>query len=130
MAERSPNPYRPGFNQAPSELAGREEVLTAAREALDIAVLDGRTPRPMLLVGTRGVGKTVLLGEIGAVAAELHSWPTAAVEVRPGGHFVDRLAGRLAAITALFEQSKPGRRFRVTSRSEEHTSELQSRQYL
>jgi hypothetical protein len=115
MAQRSPNPYRPGFNQPPSELAGREEVLSAAREALDVAVLDGRTPRPLLLVGTRGVGKTVLLGEIAATAAALHSWPSAAVEVRPGGRFVDRLAGRLAATTALFEQSKPGRRFRVTS---------------
>jgi hypothetical protein len=113
--ERSPNPYRPGFNQAPVELAGRDVVLAAAREAFDVAALDGRTPRPLLLVGTRGVGKTVLLGEIAAMAGQLHSWPAAAVEVRPDGRFVERLSGRLMATAALFEQTKKGRGFRVTS---------------
>ena len=65
---RQPNPYRPGFNQAPDVLVGRDEVLAAAREALDVAALDGRTPRPLVLVGSRGVGKTVLLGQIAAEA--------------------------------------------------------------
>ena len=68
--DRQPNPYRPGFNQSPGVLAGRDEALTAVREALEVAALDGRTPRPLVLVGTRGVGKTVLLGEIAAIAAE------------------------------------------------------------
>ncbi len=112
---REPNPYRPGFNQAPAELAGREPVLSAAREALDMAALDARTPRPLVLVGTRGVGKTVVLGEIAAVAAEAHSWPTAAVEVRPGGSFTDRLAHRLRVVTQLFDEVRPGRRLRLTA---------------
>ena len=33
------------------------------REAIEIVALDGRTPRPTLLAGARGVGKTVLLAE-------------------------------------------------------------------
>ncbi len=82
--DRQPNPYRPGFNQSPGVLAGRDEALTAVREALEVAALDGRTPRPLVLVGTRGVGKTVLLGEIAAIAAELHGWLTVSVEIRPG----------------------------------------------
>ena len=42
---RQPNPYRPGFNQTPTVIAGLDEVLSAAREAIDVAALDGRTPR-------------------------------------------------------------------------------------
>ncbi|MGQ0467597.1 MAG: ATP-binding protein [Sporichthyaceae bacterium] len=113
--ERVANPFRPGFNQAPAELAGRELVLAAAREAFDVAALDGRTPRPLLLVGTRGVGKTVALGEIAALAAELHSWPTAAVEVRLDGRFLDRLLSRLAAVVQLFDQAPASRKFKLTS---------------
>lgn len=115
MSLREPNPYRPGFNQAPTELAGRESVLSAAREALDTAAFDARTPRPLVLVGTRGVGKTVILGEIAALAAEAHSWPTAAVEVRPGGSFTDRLTQRLRVVTQLFDEVRPGRRLRLTA---------------
>jgi len=32
----TPNPYRPGFNQSPAVLAGRDEVLEAIREALEV----------------------------------------------------------------------------------------------
>ncbi|MDQ4009025.1 MAG: ATP-binding protein, partial [Actinomycetota bacterium] len=63
MAEtRMPNPYRPGFNQPPVVFAGRTDVLDGTREALQVAAYDGRTPRPVVLVGPRGVGKTVTLG--------------------------------------------------------------------
>lgn len=115
VSPRAPNPFRPGFNQAPVELAGREGVLSAARESLDTAALDARTPRPLVLVGTRGVGKTVVLGEIAALAAEAHSWPTAAVEVRPKSAFSDRLAHRLQVVTRLFDDVRPGRRLRITA---------------
>ena len=36
-----PNPYRPGFNQPPVVLAGRDAVLEAAQDAIDGAALDG-----------------------------------------------------------------------------------------
>ncbi len=98
---RSTNPYRPGFNQAPAVLAGRDQVLGDAWEALETAALDGRTPRPLVLVGPRGVGKTVTLGEIAAVAAERYSWPAVHVEAAPGVDLVEDLSRRLAVVADL-----------------------------
>jgi hypothetical protein len=111
---RVANPYRPGFNQAPAELAGRQPVLAAAGEALDVAALDARTPRPLVLVGSRGVGKTVLLGEIAARAAETRSWLTVAIEVTPQRSFLPPLIERLQEAQALLEQAEPGRGLAVS----------------
>lgn len=111
--ERLANPYRPGFNQAPGVLAGRGNVVDAAREALAVAALDGRTPRPLVVVGSRGVGKTVLLGEIAAVAAEDHGWLTIYVEVRPDVAFPAQLIERLGAAVETLREPKPGGRFRL-----------------
>jgi len=103
VAERVENPYRPGFNQPPLVFAGRTDVLDGAAEALAVAAYDGRTPRPLILLGPRGVGKTVTLGEISELAAETHSWPTVHVEAKVTGPFLAeitagvRSAGRLLA---------------------------------
>ena len=107
---RTPNPFRPGFNQPPVALAGREPILAAVREALAVAALDARTPRPVVLTGGRGVGKTVLLGEAAAIAAEDHSWLTVPVEVRPDQAFAPHLVDRLTAATALYRQARTSRR--------------------
>lgn len=115
MAARVPNPYRPGFNQAPLALAGRESVMAGIDEALDVAALDGRTPRPLVLTGSRGVGKTVLLGEAAAHAAERHSWLTVPIEVRRGTRFVPQLIERLAAARDLYDQAPAGKRVTVTA---------------
>jgi hypothetical protein len=116
VTDRPRNPFRPGFNQAPAVLAGRDDVLDAAREALAIAGDDGRTPRPLVLVGSRGVGKTVLVGEIAALAAEERGWVAAHVEVRARGAFVGQLVERLGAVAALFsEPMGERRRFEVAT---------------
>ena len=57
------NPYSPGAGSTPPELAGRD----ALREQLRIAIArirQGRPAKSVLLVGLRGVGKTVLLEQI------------------------------------------------------------------
>ena len=54
------NPYAPGAGTRPPELAGRDEVLEAARIALARTRI-GRPCKSTLMVGLRGVGKTVLL---------------------------------------------------------------------
>ena len=103
MRTRTPNPYRPGFNQAPVVFAGRDDVIDGADEALEVAAYDGRTPRPLVLVGPRGLGKTVTLGEISDLAARKLSWPTVHVEAKPGSCVINDLIARLGAARALLE---------------------------
>ena len=57
------NPYAPGAGSPPPELAGRDELLERAAIALD-RIRAGLAARSLLLVGLRGVGKTVLLNRI------------------------------------------------------------------
>lgn len=54
------NPYVPGAGTPPPELAGRHEVLERAEIALT-RVQRGRPSKGLIVVGLRGVGKTVLL---------------------------------------------------------------------
>ena len=54
------NPYAPGAGTPPPELAGRDELRETIRIALE-RVRAGRPTKSILMVGLRGVGKTVLL---------------------------------------------------------------------
>ncbi|QYE33162.1 ATP-binding protein (plasmid) [Polymorphobacter sp. PAMC 29334] len=54
------NPFSPGAGSRPPELAGREDVLESVAVALD-RIKSGRHAQSMILLGLRGVGKTVLL---------------------------------------------------------------------
>jgi hypothetical protein len=54
------NPYAPGAGTIPPELTGRDEIIEKAAIALD-RCRSGLSARGLLLVGLRGVGKTVLL---------------------------------------------------------------------
>lgn len=105
--DRQPNPYRPGFNQAPLVLAGRDAVIGGAREALDVAALDGRTPRPLVLLGPRGLGKTVTLGEIASIAERRYSWVSVSAEARAGSSLVADLIRRLAVARTLLDGQDP-----------------------
>lgn len=57
------NPYAPGAGTLPPELAGRDDIIEKAAIALD-RFRSGLAARSLLLVGLRGVGKTVLLTRI------------------------------------------------------------------
>lgn len=77
------NPFSPGAGSPPYELFGRREVLDRAR------ILLGRTKakrseKSMLLTGLRGVGKTVLLGEMEHMAREECGYRTIFVEALEG----------------------------------------------
>lgn len=76
------NPYAPGAGQRPPELAGRDSELAAVDVALERAAR-GRPERSVVLVGLRGVGKTVLLNALRSRAIE-RLWGTAKLEARPG----------------------------------------------
>jgi hypothetical protein len=64
------NPFSPGAGSPPPELAGRGPLLDQARITLG-RVKAGRPERSFLMVGLRGVGKTVLLNRIRELADEL-----------------------------------------------------------
>ena len=57
------NPFVPGAGSPPVELAGRDVLLEEMRVALQRARI-GRHAKSAMLVGLRGVGKTVLLDRI------------------------------------------------------------------
>ena len=64
------NPFSPGAGTPPPALVGRQELLEKARVAVE-RVRALRSEKSLLLVGLRGVGKTVLLRTIADMAEEL-----------------------------------------------------------
>jgi AAA ATPase domain len=54
------NPYNPGAGTRPLALSGRDEILVKVDIALQ-RIMAGRPEKSVLMVGLRGVGKTVLL---------------------------------------------------------------------
>ena len=57
------NPFAPGAGSQPPELAGRDPIIQDAQTALKRALV-GKSSRSQMLLGLRGVGKTVLLNKI------------------------------------------------------------------
>lgn len=76
------NPFAPGAGTQPPELAGRDEIISAAQIALQ-RVLIGRPEKSQILLGLRGTGKTVLLNKIEQFAEE-HNHLTASIEAPDG----------------------------------------------
>ena len=64
------NPFAPGAGAPPPALVGRDEIVAAADIALH-RIRDGRPEKSQMLLGLRGVGKTVLLNRIGQIAEDL-----------------------------------------------------------
>ncbi len=77
------NPYAPGAGTPPPELAGRDELRETMRIALE-RVRRGFPAKSVLMIGLRGVGKTVLLDRIcdDAEAAGLQTMRMEAPESR------------------------------------------------
>ena len=68
------DPFAPGAGTPPPDLVGREQILHNALVALQRA-RDGRPAKSAILIGLRGVGKTVLLDRIrqDAAAVGIHT---------------------------------------------------------
>jgi hypothetical protein len=64
------NPYSPGAGTPPPELAGRDELRETVRIAIE-RVRRGLPTKSVLMVGLRGVGKTVLLDDMRDAAEAL-----------------------------------------------------------
>lgn len=63
------NPFAPGAGTPPPELVGRDELLNTVRVAIE-RVRRGLPTKSVLMVGLRGVGKTVLLDRMQHAAVE------------------------------------------------------------
>jgi hypothetical protein len=72
------NPYNPGAGTPPPELAGRDLLINQAKLAIE-RIRAGRPAKSFIMLGLRGVGKTVLLNEFEQIA-ESHGCQTAMLE--------------------------------------------------
>lgn len=90
------NPFRPGAGNPPPDLAGREEVLAKATVALQ-RVLQGDHDRGQLMLGLRGVGKTVLLNRIEVMAKGL-GYETIEIEATEEQRLAAMLALKLRSV--------------------------------
>ena len=95
------NPFVPGAGSQPPELAGRESILDDARTVLGRVKL-GKQDRSQMLLGLRGVGKTVLLKRIEKLAGSV-GYQTIYIEVTESQNFSGMLAQKLRSV--LFKLS-------------------------
>lgn len=94
--DRRKNPYAPGAGVQPPELAGRDKLLEDAAIDMD-RILNRRPTKGMMLLGLRGVGKTVLLNRL-HLMAEQKGFRTAKVEAPEGGLLPQLLAPELRQV--------------------------------
>ncbi|MBI1397818.1 MAG: AAA family ATPase [Betaproteobacteria bacterium] len=90
------NPFSPGAGSPPPELAGRDELIESARLILR-RVRAGRYEQSLMLVGLRGVGKTVLLNKVRAMAEDL-DYSIVMIEATEGRSLPELLAPALRKI--------------------------------
>lgn len=101
------NPFAPGAGSQPPELAGRDAIIKDADIALQ-RVLQGRHHKSQILLGLRGVGKTVLLNKIESLA-ESHHHLTSFIEAPEGKSLAQLLYPKLYQIIrklSLIETAK------------------------
>jgi hypothetical protein len=101
------NPFAPGAGSQPPELAGRDKILEDARIAVQRAIR-GKPTQSQILLGLRGVGKTVLLNQIEQIA-EQHGHLTSMVEAPEGVPLPSLLYPRIHQILrklSVIEQAK------------------------
>ena len=98
------NPYAPGAGTPPPELAGRDEIITAANIALERTRI-GRSSKSLLMVGLRGVGKTVLLDRI-RENAEANNIYALRIEAPEGRSLPSILAPQLRIVLLKLSRSE------------------------
>lgn len=84
------NPYAPSAGAPPRELAGRDSIIEMGDIALD-RTLAARHANDMMLLGLRGVGKTVLLNKLHGMAVD-KGFETIKFEAPENGSLIDLLA--------------------------------------
>lgn len=100
------NPYAPGAGTIPPQLAGRDDVINKADIALE-RCRNGLSFRGLLLVGLRGVGKTVLLTKI-AQEAESKDFTVVSLETPEGRSLPALLIPALRSALLRLDRMKAG----------------------
>jgi hypothetical protein len=109
--DRRNNPYAPGAGLQPPELAGRDKLIETATIDMERA-LAGRPTKGMMLLGLRGVGKTVLLNRLLAIASH-NGFQTIKIEAPEGGALPELLAPALRSVLyALDLKAAAGQKLR------------------
>lgn len=98
------NPYSPGAGAPPPELAGREGILKMAEDAIE-RTKKGRAAKSLIMLGLRGVGKTVLLNRIDQIA-ETAGCRTAIFEADPDRTLPELLAQQLNRLLLKLDRRK------------------------
>ena len=94
--DRRTNPYAPGAGTPPPELVGRDTLIEDAEIALD-RLGNGLAAKSLLMVGLRGVGKTVLLNRI-LLDAEARDFAAVLIEAPEDRSLPAALAGPLNSV--------------------------------
>lgn len=90
------NPFAPGAGTPPPALVGRDEIISAAEIALH-RIRSRRSEKSLMLLGLRGVGKTVLLNKIGDMAEDI-GYSLVKLEAPEGQRLAQYLAPALKGI--------------------------------
>lgn len=98
------NPFTPGAGILPPLLSGREDLIHKA-DTIFRRAIDGRMSKNMIFTGLRGVGKTVLLYNIGE-KAESRNFKVRICEVSQQNEFLNILTHSLRDILMEFYNDK------------------------
>ena len=109
----TPSPFRPGYGSRPLVLAGREELQDDVDDAIALIAEERRAPNALIIVGSRGVGKSVMLDEVARRAQEQHGWVRIHVQKDDGSTLDERLIVETRNAHALLEQSSDERTRRL-----------------
>ena len=101
--DRRTNPYAPGAGTPPPELTGRDTLIEDAEIALD-RLGNGLAAKSLLMVGLRGVGKTVLLNRI-LLDSEARDRATVLIEAPEDRSLPAALAGPLNSVLVQLSRS-------------------------
>lgn len=96
------NPFSPGAGTPPPELAGRQPLLEQVRVLL-ARIQQGRPEKSVLLVGLRGVGKTVLLNELEGMAGQV-GYKTILIEAHENKPLTTLLAAPLRKLLLTLDR--------------------------
>lgn len=102
------NPYAPGAGTPPPELAGRDELREAARVSIE-RVRRGLPAKGVIMVGLRGVGKTVLLDCVRELA-EASGIHAVRIEAPEGRSLPALLAPGLRLLLLRLRRNEPTRK--------------------